>query len=100
MIRDTRTERYLEVGDRLVAAGKFKRAAEVYSRYADACQAQTLLHRARRTVESDPHSALRDLAIVERLVGPSGEGRRLVAEAYSRLGHPEIAARFFAAASK
>ncbi|MGE0711910.1 MAG: hypothetical protein AB7N76_03095 [Planctomycetota bacterium] len=52
---------------------------------------------ARTCVESDPVSALKALAQVEKLTGPSGEGRRISALAYQRLGRPEIAARFLQA---
>jgi hypothetical protein len=97
MIRDIRTLRYLELGDRLVQRGKFKTAAAVYSRYADVCRATTLLGRARDCVRQDPVSALRDLAEVERIVGASGEGRRLSAEAYRSLGQAEIAEAFLKA---
>lgn len=95
MIRDTRTERYLKVGDRLVERGKFRTAARVYSRYADACRAESLMSHARALVTEDPVAALGKLAQVEKIMGASGEGRRLIAEAYTRLGRAEIAERYF-----
>lgn len=94
MIQDSRNERYLNVGDRLVRRGKFKTAVAVYSRYADACVAERCLHHAREVVERDPVGALRALAKVEELVGPTGEARRITATAYTKLGHPEIADRY------
>jgi hypothetical protein len=97
MIRDTRTERYLEIGDRLLERGKFKTAAAVYGRYADACRAETLMSRARECASSDPVTALQSLSQAEKLMGASGEGRRLSAEAYSKLGQHEIAKRFLTA---
>jgi hypothetical protein len=99
MIRDTRTERYLKVGDRLLERGKLKTAAAVYGRYADACKAESYMCQARRDVESDPVSALKALAQAEKLVGATGEGRRLSAEAYQQLGQHEIAQRFHSASS-
>ena len=97
MIRDIRTLRYLEIGDRLLQRGKFKTAAAVYGRYADVCRAGTLLERAREIVQSDPVAALNDLAQVERIVGASLEGRRLMSEAYRHLGQVEIAEAFLKA---
>ncbi len=94
MIRDTRTERYLEIGDRLLERGKFSRAAAVYGRYADACRAQTLMSKARECASKDPVEALNSLSLAEKLMGATGEGRRLSAEAYTKLGQHEIAKRF------
>jgi hypothetical protein len=94
MISDTRTERYLEIGDRLLERGKFKKAAAVYGRYADACRAQTLMTQARADASKDPVAALRSLSQAEKLMGATGEGRRLSAEAYTKLGQHEIAERF------
>jgi hypothetical protein len=99
MIRDTRTERYLKVGDRLLERGKVKTAAAVYGRYADVCKAQSYMCQARRDVESDPVGALKALAQAEKILGPTGEGRRLSAEAYDKLGQHEIAERFHSASS-
>ena len=97
MIRDSRTERYLQVGDKLLRKGKLKTAAAVYTRYADRCMADSHMDRARACLDEDPVEALQHLAKVERLVGPSGEGRRLSARAYKELGHEEIADRFLEA---
>ena len=94
MIQDSRVERYLEVGDRLVRKGKFKTATAVYSRYADTCVAERCMEKARACVGTNPVQALKALAEVERLVGASCEGRRLMAEAYTELGQPEIAQRY------
>lgn len=94
MIRDTRMERYLEIGDRLVERGKFKKAAAVYGRYADACRAETLMTKARACASEDPVAALRSLSQAEKIMGATGEGRRLSAEAYTKLGQHEIAERF------
>lgn len=99
MIRDTRTERYLKVGDRLLEKGKVKTAAAVYSRYADACRAESFMSRARKHVDSDPVIALNALHQAEKIFGASGEGRRLSAEAYVKLGQHEIAERFLSASS-
>jgi len=97
MIQDTRSFRYLEVGDRLVQRGKLKTAAAVYSRFADACVAESCMAHARQCVGEDPVQALRSLATAEKLMGASGEGRRLSAIAYQQLGHREIAERFLRA---
>ena len=97
MIRDTRTERYLTVGDKLLERGKVKTAVAVYSRYADACKAETYMCKARENVGSDPVTALNALAQAEKLLGPTGEGRRLLAQAYETLGQHEIAERFLSA---
>ena len=94
MIQDSRVDRYLEVGDRLVRKGKFKTATAVYSRYADTCVAERCMEKARACVATHPVQALKALAEVERLVGASGEGRQLMAEAYTELGQPEIAQRY------
>ena len=100
MIQHSRASRYLEVGDRLVKRGKFRKAAAVYARYADACVAEACLKIARTCVEQDPVSALKALAEVEKLTGVSKEGRNLSARAYEQLGQPEIAARFLAAGAR
>lgn len=94
MIQKNQASRYLEVGDRLVKRGKFNTAADVYSRFADACVAQGWLRHASELVDDDPVGALRSLAKAERVGGPSWEGRHLSARAYDGLGQPEIAARF------
>jgi hypothetical protein len=94
MIQQVQANRYLEVGDRLVQRGKLAKAAAVYSRYADACVSATWLTIAETCLEADPVGALKALAEVEKLTGASGEGRRLSALAYERLGQTEIAARF------
>lgn len=93
---ERRPEEYLKLGDRLLRRGKVGVAASCYARCADAWMAQTFLDRARELVQSEPVQALRALAQVERLVGPTGEARRLSASAYERLGQPEIARRFLA----
>jgi hypothetical protein len=94
MIQHNQVNRYLQVGDRLVKCGKFDTAANVYSRFADACVAQGWLRHARERVGSDPITALQSLAKAEEVGGPSWEGRRLSAMAYDELGQSEIAARF------
>ena len=43
--------------------------------------------------------ALKALAQAEKLLGATGEGRRLSAEAYEKLGQHEIARRFHSASS-
>lgn len=93
---ERRPEEYLKLGDRLLRRGKPGVAATCYARCADAWMAQTFLDRARELVLSEPVQALRALAQMERLVGPTGEARRLSASAYERLGQPEIARRFLA----
>ena len=97
MIQDTRSDRYLEVGDRLVQRGKFATAAAVYSRYADACVEEHCLQHASELVSEDPVGALRALQHMERFVGATGEGRRLTAACYQQLGHSEIADRYLQA---
>ena len=90
-------QRYLEVGDRLLRRGRLKHAAAAYARYADAFLAETFISSARACVQSDPLKALEALAHAERLMGPSGEGRFLSAQAYMGLGQEEIAANFLRA---
>lgn len=89
--------RYLEVGDRLLRRGRIKHAAAAYARYADAFLAETFISTARMCVQSDPLKALDALAQAERLMGPSGEGRLLSAQAYLGLGQEQIAANFLRA---
>jgi hypothetical protein len=92
-----RPEHLLELGDRLLRRGNLRSAASAYVRCADAWLAETILDQARGLVSRDPLQALKALSQVERLVGATGEGRRLTARAYERLGQPEIAQRFLLA---
>ena len=94
MIQVATENRYLEVGDKLVRRGKFQRAVKAYTRYADRCVAAGFMTLARDCVGDDPVGALRALAQAERIVGPSGEGKLISAQAYERLGQAEIADRF------
>lgn len=87
-------EQLLELGDRLLRRGSYRSAASAYVRCADAWLAETILGQARDLVGREPLQALKALAQVERLVGATGEGRRLTARAYERLGQPEIARRY------
>lgn len=91
-------QRYLEVGDKLLRRGRIKHAAAAYVRSADAFLGETFLDVARTCVSSDPLRALDALARAERLVGVTGEGRWLTAQAYMGLGQSEIAANFLRAA--
>src|SRR5687768_8147800 len=77
-----RPEEYLTLGDRLMQRGDPRTAATCYARCADAWMAESFLGKARDLVTSEPLQALKALAQVERLVGPTGEGRRLTARAY------------------
>lgn len=90
-------QRYLEVGDRLLRRGRIKHAALAYVRGADAFLAETFINTARACVENDPLKALDALSRAERLVGATGEGRWLSAQAYLGLGQQEIAANFLRA---
>lgn len=92
-----RPEEYLTLGDRLLRRGDARTAATCYARCADAWMAETFLGKARELVASQPVQALKALAQVERLVGPTGEARRLTARAYESLGQPEIARSFLLA---
>lgn len=92
-----KAQRYLEVGDRLLHRGRIKHAAAAYVRCADAFLGETFLDVARACVSSDPLRALEALARAERLVGVTGEGRYLTAQAYIGLGQSEIAANFLRA---
>jgi hypothetical protein len=96
MVRDA--QHYLELGDRLLRRGRVKHAAAAYARCADAWLAETFLTTARACVGDDPLRALEALSRAERLVGPTGEGRELSAQAYLGLGQPQIAANFLRAA--
>lgn len=89
-----RPEQLLAIGDRLLRRGSFRGAASAYARCADAWLAETILDQARELVVNEPLRALKALAQVERLVGATGEGRRLTARAYEHLGQPEIARRY------
>jgi hypothetical protein len=92
------SQRYLEVGDKLLRRGRIKHAAAAYVRSADAFLAETFLAAARECVDKgDPLKALDALARVERLVGPTGEARWLTAQAYLGLGQTQIAANFLRA---
>lgn len=95
----TKAQRYIEVGDRLLRRGKIRTAAAAYARSADAFLAETCLEAARACAEVNPLEALKKLAEVERLMGPSAEARSVAATAYLRLGQPAIAHRFLAATS-
>ena len=93
-------QRYLEVGDRLLRRGRVKHAAAAYVRCADAFLGETFLDVARACVSSDPLRALDALSRAERLVGATGEGRLLTAQAYIGLGQQEIAANYLRCASQ
>ena len=95
MNRDS--NKFLTAGDALLKAGDVVTAAEKYSRYADESMAESCLDKARACVDEDPIAALKVLARAEQIQGASGEGRRISARAYSRLGQREIAARFLSA---
>lgn len=94
MIQRATTDRYLEVGDKLVRRGKFTTAVAAYSRFADRCVGETCMNLARDVVQRDPVAALKALATAERLIGPTEEGLLLSAEAYRKLGQERIAERF------
>jgi hypothetical protein len=94
MGRHRNAQEYLDLGDKLLDRGHVKKAAAAYVRCADEWLAETFLHKAREAVHTDPVSALKALAQVERLVGVTGEGRQLSASAYEILGERDIAARF------
>ncbi|MEZ6187558.1 MAG: hypothetical protein R3F62_21430 [Planctomycetota bacterium] len=93
-----RASDYLTLGDALLRRGWVCLAASAYARAVDVTLGESLLARARDEVRSVPQAALATLRRVEELVGPSREGRALLAQAYGALGHPELAASFAAAA--
>lgn len=95
-----KAQRYLEVGDRLLRRGRIKHAASAYARCADAFLGETFLDVARACVERDPLRALEALSRAERLVGVTGEGRWLTAQAYMGLGQRDIAANFLKAGAQ